>query len=872
MKKGMLQCLITAFFLAGFHAGAQVNDNFSDGDFSANPAWTGNTADWRINAEAQLQSNNTTPNSNFYLATPNLITGPAQWEFWVRMAFNTSGANYTDVYLTASQSNLTAANTAGYFIRIGDTPDEVSLYRKDANGSSIKMIDGADGILNSSNSILRIRVIRNEANQWTLWRDLGATGAYLQEGTATDATHPGSSFFGLWVRQSTTSFVQRHFFDDFEVKPYTPDITPPAIVSLTATSPNTLDILFDELPETASAVNVLNYVVNNGVGNPVTVQPDPGNPLKMQLGFTNPFPNGISCTIMVNGVKDAAGNTLNNGSGSFLFYSAQRNDIVLNELMADPLPQVGLPDASWIELLNASTFPINLQGYRLGRNAGLSGPLPAFILNPGQMVIVCPASQVAALSPYGPTLPVTGFPALPNSGGLLWLQDASGKIMHAVDYNTSWYQNTVKAEGGWSLEMVDGTNPCTGSGNWRASNHASGGTPGKANSVAGSNRDQNPPQLISAFAPDANTLELFFNEPLDSSRSVTATGYAVSNGVGLPASISIEAALFTKATLRLSNALQPGTIYTVTVTGVYDCAGNPIGNANSVRTGLAQVPDSFDLVVNEILFNPKPQGTDYLEVYNRGNKILNAGSIFFANRGSNGSPGTPYPLNTANRLIFPGEYYAVTENPDAIRQQFTILNPSAIVQVPTMPSFPDDKGTVILLSQAGRIIDELNYDRKWHFALVDNEEGISLERIDFQKPTQTPDNWTSAAASAGFGTPGYQNSQFRNHPSAPAGSIVLNPPLFSPDNDGFEDFCLITFRMNEPGYVANVTIYDAAGRQVRVLQRNTTLAESGSFRWDGLNDKQQRVAAGNYIILFEAFNLQGNKQAIKKGVTVARKF
>jgi flagellar hook assembly protein FlgD len=78
--------------------------------------------------------------------------------------------------------------------------------------------------------------------------------------------------------------------------------------------------------------------------------------------------------------------------------------------------------------------------------------------------------------------------------------------------------------------------------------------------------------------------------------------------------------------------------------------------------------------------------------------------------------------------------------------------------------------------------------------------------------------------------------------------------------------------MNEPGYVANVTIYDAGGRPVRVLQRNTTIAASGSFRWDGLNDKQQRVATGNYIVLFEAFNLQGKKQAFKKGVTVARKF
>lgn len=872
MRKASIQGIIIACLFLGVQANAQFSDNFSDGEFSSNPAWTGNLTDWRVNTEGQLQSNNTIPNSNFYLSTANNISGPAQWDFWVRLAFNTSGANYTDVYLAASQSNISASNTTGYFVRIGDTPDEVSLYRKEANGSSIKIIDGTDGLLNSSNNVLKIRVIRDAGSQWTLWRDLGATGAYLQEGTANDATFPQSSFFGLWVRQSTASFVQRHYFDDFEVKAYLPDVTPPAIVSINAATANSLEIQFDEIPEASSALNASNYVVNNGVGTPSGIQIDPGNPQKVILRFAGNFPNGIQCTILVNGIRDAAGNTLNNGSGTFLHYTPQRYDIVMNEIMVDPLPQVGLPNANWIELLNTSAFPINLQGYRLGRNAGLSGPLPSYIMNPGEIVIICTGSQVASMAPYGITLAVTSFPSLPNTGDLLWLQDASGKIMHTVEYNIGWYQNPVKADGGWSLEMTDAKNPCAGITNWRASIQATGGTPGRANSIAATNRDQTAPQLLSAFAPDAFTLQLTFNEPLDSAASSRTSTYSVSNGIGIPQSVSLNAPLFSLATLRLANALLPGTIYSVSVNGVKDCAGNATGSINTVQTGIWQAPDSLDIVVNEILFNPKPQGVDYLEVFNRSNKILNAGSIYFANRSSNGNIGTPYPLSPSNRLIFPGEYYAVTENPDAVKRDYTAINPAAIVLAPAMPSFPDDKGTALLMSQSGRIIDELNYDRRWHFALVDNEEGISLERIDPEKPTQTPDNWTSAAASAGFGTPGYKNSQYRAEINAPAGSISLNPAMFSPDNDGFEDFCLVEFRMNEPGYVANVTIYDAAGRPVRVLQRNTTLAASGSFRWDGLNDKQQRVNSGNYIVLFEAFNLQGKKQAFKKGVTVARKF
>ena len=868
-----LSCLlIFGLFLYAPKVHAQVSDFFSDGNFTNNPTWSGNNTDWIVNTDQQLQSNSTTASSNFYLSTTNTKATDTQWDFWVRLAFNPSGVNYADVYITASQSNITLSNTTGYFVRLGDTPDEISLYRKDATGNAVKIIDGIDGILNSSNNVVRVRVTRNVANVWTLGRDLGSTGAFIPEGTATDATHTTSAFFGIWVRQSTATFFQRLYFDDIEVKDFIPDFTPPSVTSTNAISANTLDVLFSEALNNATAINQANYTANNGIGNPTTVIPDATNPLQMRLTFATPFPNGTTCTLTVNNVRDVAGNVLNNGTSSFAFYTARRYDIVLHEIMVDPTPQVGLPNANWIEIRNTSAFAINLQGYRLGRAAGLSGPLPAYFISPGQFIILCTGLQVPVLSPFGTTLAVTSFSTLPNTGELIWLQDAEGRIMHSVAYNQSWYQNDVKAQGGWTLEMIDAANPCAGSSNWRASTNASGGTPGRANSIAGTNRDQTAPQLLQAFAPDANTMVLTFNEPLDSSLSAAAN-FSISNAIGTPIAVSVNAPQFTTVELRFANALQAGTIYTVTATNVRDCAGNAIGNLNTAKTGLAFSPDSLDLIINEILFNPKPLGVDYLEIYNRSNKILNASNIYFTNRSSSsGALGTLYPLSANNRLIFPGEFYAVTENVDLIKQGYNVQNPDALAQVTAMPSFPDDKGTVVLLNQTGRITDELNYDQRWHFALIDNNEGISLERIDYNRRTQLADNWTSAAQSAGFGTPGYQNSQYRKEVTAPAGSITINPVMFSPDNDGFEDFTLIEFAFNEPGYVANVTIMDAAGRPVRVLQRNNTIAASGSFRWDGLNDKQQRVASGIYIIFFEAFNLAGKKQVFKKGVTVARKF
>jgi hypothetical protein len=866
-----LLALGTCSIIAG-SAGAQLIENFSDGDFTANPAWAGNTADWAVNTDGQLQSNNTVANASFYLSTASTKATVAQWDLWVRLAFNPSSTNLADVYLAASQSNLALTNTAGYFVRLGDTQDEISLYRKDASGATVKLIDGADGTLNTSNNLVRIRVVRNAANQWTLLRDLSGTGnALAAEGTATDATYTTSAFFGVLIRQSTSSFFQRHYFDDIEIKDFVPDVTPPSIVSANATSANVLEVLFSEALNAPSATTAANYTVNNGVGSPATAIQDGTNPLLVRLSFAGNFPSGQTSQLTVNGVRDIAGNTLTNGTANFVYYQPRRYDLVISEIMADPSPQVGLPNANWLEIKNTSNFPINLQGFRLGRGGSLSGLLPSAVLLPDSQLMVTSTSQQATMAAFGRTLSVTSFPTLPISGDLIWLQDAAGAIMHAVSYSPTWYQNDVKAQGGWTLEMIDAKNPCAGATNWRASTDSRGGTPAARNSIAATNADRTPPQVLRAYAPDSVTVMVTYDEPLDSSRASATANYTLSNGIGRPLQAAAQPPLFSSVTLRLGTPLQRGQIYTLTATGITDCSGNTMGSANTARVALSETADSLDVVFNELLFNPPSQGYDYVELYNRSNKTIDLKQLNLASRGSGGTITVIYPLSGENKLLFPGEFAVATEDPDWVSRTYLVKNPAMLQPMSAMPSMPDDKGNLVLLNQLGRMVDNVVYDRKWHFALLDNEEGVSLERIDYSKPTQDKDNWTSAASSAGYGTPTYQNSQYRAD-LQPQGEITVNPKLFSPDNDGFEDFTLIQFKFPEPGYVANVTIFDAAGRQVRILQRNTTCAASGSFRWDGLDDKLQRVPVGNYVIYTDIFNLKGQRKTFKNSVSVARKF
>ena len=79
-----------------------------------------------------------------------------------------------------------------------------------------------------------------------------------------------------------------------------------------------------------------------------------------------------------------------------LIAAQNRYDVVIDEIMADPTPQIGLPNNEWIELKNTTTVPINLQNWRIGDAGGQSGPMPNFTLQPDSFVIVCTGSAVAA--------------------------------------------------------------------------------------------------------------------------------------------------------------------------------------------------------------------------------------------------------------------------------------------------------------------------------------------------------------------------------------------------------------------------------------------------------------------------------------------
>ena len=171
---------------------AQVNENFSDGEFLSNPKWTGDTLGWKV-VGFQLNSNASVATTPLHLSTVCTLATNTQWEFLVDLKFATSSLNYTDIFLISDSSNLSGMNS-GFFVRVGNTSDEISLYRKDL-GTITKIIDGLDGrVASTTNNIFKIKITRTPNNEFRLFDDATGSGnAYVLEGSAIETAYQSSS-------------------------------------------------------------------------------------------------------------------------------------------------------------------------------------------------------------------------------------------------------------------------------------------------------------------------------------------------------------------------------------------------------------------------------------------------------------------------------------------------------------------------------------------------------------------------------------------------------------------------------------------------------------------------------------------------------
>ncbi|MDR1602027.1 MAG: lamin tail domain-containing protein [Tannerella sp.] len=431
-------------------------------------------------------------------------------------------------------------------------------------------------------------------------------------------------------------------------------------------------------------------------------------------------------------------------------------DVIINEVMANPVGLTDLPVTEYVEIYNATGEDIPLNSWTFVYDKTFVA-LPDATLPAGSFALLYRAGQDIFVESGGLDLPVASFPAsLANSGKTLKIINSAGVVIDSIDYAAAKpaYAWERDSEGGFYLS----TDP-------------RGGTPGATNSPKGA-----------PISPD---------DPVNP---------------GLP---------------------------------------------EQHRTALEN-----EIVFNEILPDPFDGGSEYLELYNRSEQFLFVFNLAIATRKSDGTLNTRYPLSSIIDSIPPGGYIVLTTNKEGVLSFYAASAGQSVYEI-RLPILNNTGSTLVLLSTTdGTVIDEISYSSKWHDIAIKNTKGVALERIDPDATTQDATNWTSAILSAGYGTPGYQNSQF----GRTVKSLLLSSPEYMSDMNEYR----ITYQADRTGYRCHIQVFTVDGIRVAEITNNQLIGTDGEIYWNGYGSDGSRLRAGLYIFYAELYHPAGQHKIFKR--------
>jgi len=768
MGKNMKRWICFCCVMSAIGLKAQVIDHFSDGNFTHNPAWAGDSLHFEVNSARQLHLISAGADTS-WLSTPAYTVSDGEWTFWMKISFNSSVNNYARVYLTADHEELDQPLN-GYFIQAGGSDDSIRFVKQTGTTLDPLFCFPVCTVNHPSNEI-RFKIIRDSADIWTFWIDSTGNTNYLPEGSVVENSIQQGNRIGVWCKY-TSSNATRFYFDDF----YNGPVIPPTS-----------------------------------------------------------------------------------------FYPANVFDVLIDEIMYDEDPSAGLPASEYVELFNRSDSAITLTDWSFEYGFTRKVFPPVELAPKGYLLI----ARDTLLVSFGLLIPLfTSSASLSNEGTRLTLRNNLNQIIHTVAYEPEWFQGSWKADGGWSLEMVDVENPCGCIENWKPCIDPAGGTPGKKNSVNGNQPDIIPPEVVRSYFTDENTWGILFSETLDSTSPGLQDTWLLEPGEIHPDTLYLLAPSYTVLHLVFSEEFAAGVTYRLTgQPGLSDCAGNLNPDPAVTYSAIPEAIEPNDVVINEVLSHPYPGSSPFFELYNRSEKLIDLEelAIITADTGKSGSPSTDARiLIPGPYLMFPRDFIAVCESEREVKTRYMTITENNFLEMESFPSMNSGDGQLILIrSSDEQVIDRMVYREEMHYPLLTSTTGVSLERISADLPSLDPSNWHSAAGSVGFASPAYQNSQTVD-PGTETDIISINPVVFSPDNDGTDDILMIQYNLNKTGYQVSAIVFDSRGRQVRQLVSNFPVGQSGEFLWDGLTGDKHKAAMGIYLIYLEFVHPDGEIRKFKK--------
>lgn len=529
-------------------------------------------------------------------------------------------------------------------------------------------------------------------------------------------------------------------------------------------------------------------------------------------------------------------------------------DIVITEIMAKPNPSVELPEVEWIEIHNTTDRTLTLEGCKIITPAK-TGTLNDYILEAQDYVVLCSYNAMIELSAFTTKICIVeSMPTLNNDGNLLTLRNKQNHTISFVEYSTDWYDSEpFKADGGWSLERRDPSNPLSNSTTWVPSIDHRGGTPAEINSTACSMPDELIPCITNFGIENNRTIQVYFNKPMQGEiislqQKIEITGNKLKSLDWIEPQREILNIYLTEP-LDSTNTID---------ISFYDftCISGWNMPDTTITLALPYQAQYMDIIFNELMPYVNEGNSKFIELYNNSNFYIDLSRLMLSNRDADEKLKNPKIFCTTSTILPPQQYAVVSPDTSTINCPLGI-NKQSIYITATLPSMPATEGTLVLTDRSGNVIDEVHYSDSWHHPLLTDLHDISLERIDPMASSQELKNWHSSAS---HNTAGWINSQTINHTNIQQDKYFwLENSTFSPDNDGHQDHLIINHNLPSVGYTLTIDAYTRHGAHICNIANNQLLNPQGYTLWDGSISGGSIIPAGLYVLIIQTTNPNGNK-------------
>ncbi len=375
-------------------------------------------------------------------------------------------------------------------------------------------------------------------------------------------------------------------------------------------------------------------------------------------------------------------------------------------------------------------------------------------------------------------------------------------------------------------------------------------------------QDNVAPEFISWRFISPAQLELSFSETIN-------PDFSIENFTFHP-EVQIDNIISDRSKIILGLDLVENLEYQLSIERLRDCFGNGIQSSESVRIVLPSQAKIGDLVINELLFNPRTGDPKFVELQNLTDKYLEIGSWKLGNLNASGEIDQIRLFSNAGLVIPPAGYLAITTDSERLKLAYPRSFSGSFHGISTLPGYPVSGGTVVLLNETDQIVEVFAYDEDLHHPLLRDPKGVSLERISVASPSNISSNWHSASGIEEYATPGRKNSQVISA-EFEGEMIHIDPEVFDPEGSIGNTFTTISYQLDQAGWVGSFRVYNLAGQLMFPLAQNEILGADGFFTWTGTDSLGGKVRPGYYVLVVELYDLSGVVKIVRKTIVIASK-